>query len=227
MKTNMKTLLSDDIVLECELSRASAVAKWYKDGCRIEGDERFCEEEECSFRSLVILNAELRDSGEYFLDVGDDSITFQVTVEGKIRLVDFIIGRKQKILTQAFLLFWPSEPPVTIVGNSIDPDYQEMVSGDDLILACEVSRASAPVQWYFNDKPLTSDPRTYIESYGTLRKIIITNVQPSDSGKYICDAVDDRMISVIRIQGTDAGSGSQVSREKGKLPHICFCFVLH
>ncbi|KAF0045868.1 hypothetical protein F2P81_002397 [Scophthalmus maximus] len=173
MKTNMKTLLSDDIVLECELSRASAVAKWYKDGCRIEGDERFCEEEECSFRSLVILNAELRDSGEYFLDVGDDSITFQVTVE---------------------------EPPVTIVGNSIDPDYQEMVSGDDLILACEVSRASAPVQWYFNDKPLTSDPRTYIESYGTLRKIIITNVQPSDSGKYICDAVDDRMISVIRIQ---------------------------
>uniref|UniRef100_A0A8D3BUK5 Obscurin like cytoskeletal adaptor 1a n=1 Tax=Scophthalmus maximus TaxID=52904 RepID=A0A8D3BUK5_SCOMX len=142
MKTNMKTLLSDDIVLECELSRASAVAKWYKDGCRIEGDERFCEEEECSFRSLVILNAELRDSGEYFLDVGDDSITFQVTVEGKIRLVDFIIGRKQKILTQAFLLF----------------------------------------------------------CYGTLRKIIITNVQPSDSGKYICDAVDDRMISVIRIQ---------------------------
>uniref|UniRef100_A0A8D2ZFD3 Obscurin like cytoskeletal adaptor 1a n=1 Tax=Scophthalmus maximus TaxID=52904 RepID=A0A8D2ZFD3_SCOMX len=152
MKTNMKTLLSDDIVLECELSRASAVAKWYKDGCRIE--------------------------------------------EGKIRLVDFIIGRKQKILTQAFLLFWPSEPPVTIVGNSIDPDYQEMVSGDDLILACEVSRASAPVQWYFNDKPLTSDPRTYIESYGTLRKIIITNVQ-EDAGEYTCCNINFSYISSV------------------------------
>ena len=77
-------------MLECELSRANAVAKWYKDNHRIEGDERFCEEEEGAFRSLVILNAELGDSGEYFLDVGDDSISFQVTVEGKINLVNFV-----------------------------------------------------------------------------------------------------------------------------------------
>ncbi|XP_008282358.1 obscurin-like protein 1a [Stegastes partitus] len=173
IKTNLKFLISDDMVLECELSRANAAAKWYKDGCRVEGDERFCEEEEGAFRSLVILNAELRDSGEYFMDVGDDSISFQVTVD---------------------------EPPVTIVGNSSDPDYQEMVAGDDLILACEVSRPSAPVQWYCNDKLLTSDSRTYIESYGTLRKIIISCVQSSDSGKYVCDAVDDKMISVVRIQ---------------------------
>ncbi|XP_058472406.1 obscurin-like protein 1 [Solea solea] len=173
IKTNLKSLISDDIVLECELSRAHAVAKWYRDGRRIEGDERFCEEEEGAFRSLVILSAEHGDSGEYFLDVGDDSISFQVTVE---------------------------EPPVTIVGNSNDPDQQEMVAGEDLILACEVSRANAPVQWYCNNTPLTSDARTYIESYGTLRKIIISNVRPSDSGKYVCDAVDDKMISVIRIQ---------------------------
>ncbi|XP_041637515.1 obscurin-like protein 1a [Cheilinus undulatus] len=173
IKTNIKSLISDDIVLECELSRANAVAKWYKDSYRIEGDERFCEEEEGPFRSLVILNAELEDSGEYFLDVGDDSISFQVTVE---------------------------EPPVRIVGNSNDPDYQEMMAGDELILACEVSRANAPVQWYCNDCLLSNDSRTYIETYGTLRKIIISNIQPSDSGKYVCDAVDDKMISIVRIQ---------------------------
>ncbi|KAI3366112.1 hypothetical protein L3Q82_009939 [Scortum barcoo] len=173
IKTNIKSLISDDIVLECELSRANAVAKWYKDNCRVGDDERFCEEEEGAFRSLVILNAELGDSGEYFLEVGDDNISFQVTVE---------------------------EPPVKIVGNSDDPDYQEMVAGDDLILACEVSRASAPVQWYCNDRLLVNDSRTYIESYGTLRKIIISNIQSSDSGKYVCDAVDDKMINVVRIQ---------------------------
>ncbi|TMS11771.1 Myosin-binding protein C, slow-type [Larimichthys crocea] len=82
------------------------LAKWYKNNCRIEDDERYCEEEEGAFRSLVILNAELGDSGEYFLDVGDDSISFQVTVE---------------------------EPPVTIVGNSNDLDSQEMMAGEDLI----------------------------------------------------------------------------------------------
>ncbi|XP_028999000.1 obscurin-like protein 1a [Betta splendens] len=173
IKTHLKSKIADDIVLECELSRANAVAKWYKDGFRVEGNERFCEEEEGTFRSLVILNAEIGDSGEYFLDAGDDNISFQVRVE---------------------------EPPVTIVGNSIDPEYQDMVAGDDLILACEVSRANAPVQWYCNDRLLTDDSRTHIETYGSLRKIIISNVQPSDSGKYVCDAVDDKMISVVRIQ---------------------------
>ncbi|XP_053170409.1 obscurin-like protein 1a [Scomber japonicus] len=173
MKTNLKSMTSDDIVLECELSRANGISKWYKDGCRIEDDERFCEEEEGAFRSLVILNAELGDSGEYFLDVGDDNIMFQVTVE---------------------------EPPVTIVGNSNDADYQELVAGDDLILACEVSRASAPVEWYCNDRLLINDSRTCIECYGTLRKIMISDVQHSDSGKYTCDAVNDKMICVVRIQ---------------------------
>lgn len=90
---------------------------------------------------------------------------------------------------------------MTIVGNSNDADYQDMVAGDDLILACEVSRSHAPVQWYCNDRLLTNDSRTCIESYGTLRKIIISHVQPSDSGKYVCDAVDDKMISTVRIQG--------------------------
>uniref|UniRef100_A0A3P9LQ31 Obscurin-like protein 1 n=1 Tax=Oryzias latipes TaxID=8090 RepID=A0A3P9LQ31_ORYLA len=173
IKTNLEFLVSDDIVLECELSRDNAKAKWYKDGVRVEGDERFCEEEEGAFRSLVILNAELTDSGKYLLDVGDDSIGFQVSVK---------------------------EPPVTIVGNSYDPDHQEMVAGDDLILACEVSRASAPVSWYCNDKLLICDSRTSIESYGAVRKIIISCIQPSDSGKYICDAIDDKMICTVRIQ---------------------------
>ncbi|XP_072303057.1 obscurin-like protein 1a [Eucyclogobius newberryi] len=176
-KSNIKTIvtstLSDDVVLECELSRPNVETKWYKDGERIEQDERLCMEKEGEFRSLVILGAELRDSGEYFLDAGDDGISFQVTVE---------------------------EPPVRIIGNSCDVDIQDMMAGDELILACEVSRDNAPVQWLYNDKPLSNDPRVYIESYGTLRKLIFSNIQPSDSGKYVCDAVGDKMVSVVRVQ---------------------------
>lgn len=108
-----------------------------------------------------------------------------------------------------------------IVGNSIDPDYQEMVAGDELILACEVSRANAPVQWYCNDRPLTSDSRVYIESYGTLRKIIISDIQPSDSGKYVCDAVDDKMVSIVRVQGKDF----KVIPEKCEILQLTFPFL--
>lgn len=83
MKRELRFTVSDDIVLECELSRANAVTSWHKDGRRVEDDERFCQEEEGAFRSLVILSAELADAGEYVLDVVDDTIAFLVTVEGK------------------------------------------------------------------------------------------------------------------------------------------------
>lgn len=98
-------------------------------------------------------------------------------------------------------IFFLLEPPVTIVGNSYDSDYQELVVGDDLILACELSRANAPVQWYCNDRLLTNDSRTCIETFGILRKLTISSIQLSDSGKYVCDAVDDKMISMVRVQG--------------------------
>lgn len=83
IKTELRFLESDDIVLECELSRATAGAKWYKNDSPVEGDERYCEEKEGAFHSLVILHAELEDSGKYLLDVGEDNISFDVTVEGR------------------------------------------------------------------------------------------------------------------------------------------------
>lgn len=90
---------------------------------------------------------------------------------------------------------------MVIVGNSADADHQEMVAGDDLFLACEVSRANASVQWYCNGRPLVADHKICIESYGTLRKIIISNMQPTDSGQYVCDAGGDKMVCNIRVQG--------------------------
>lgn len=202
MKTDLKFLVSDDIVLECELSRANVGAKWCKNNCPVEEDERYCEEEEGAFRSLVILNAGLEDSGEYSLDVGDDNISFNVTVEGRfIKCYQCKQLNTDHLLQSNFCVFSASEPPVKIVGNSNDLEYQDMMVGDDLILACEVSRVSAPVQWYCNDRLLVTDSRTLIESYGTLRKIIISNIQSSDSGKYVCDAVDDKMTFLVRIQG--------------------------
>ncbi|XP_048884334.1 obscurin-like protein 1 isoform X1 [Brienomyrus brachyistius] len=173
INTELKTLVSDDLVLECELSRASGNVMWYKDGKRIIKNERFCYEEEGSFRSLIILSAEFTDAGEYICDAGDDRVVFNVTMK---------------------------EAPVTITGNSISQQQQCLVAGDDLILACEVSHPDAPVQWYCNDSVLSSDSRTCVESYGTVRRLIILGLQPSDSGRYTCDAIDDKMYTTVKVQ---------------------------
>lgn len=82
-KTEKQFLESDDIILVCELSRLNASVRWYKDDQLIEDSEHYCSEEQGVFRSLVVLNAGLDDSGKYTCDAMDDKMVFYITVKGK------------------------------------------------------------------------------------------------------------------------------------------------
>ncbi|XP_056093727.1 obscurin-like protein 1 isoform X15 [Rhinichthys klamathensis goyatoka] len=175
IETKRKFVVSDAIVLKCEISRANGVVSWLKDNEKVEGKEHFICEEEGTFRSLIVLSAELRDSGEYICDAQDDKVVFNVTVE---------------------------EAPVSIVGNSEKPEHHILMTGDELILECEVSRVNAIVQWYCNGCLLQEDSRTHIESRETMRKLVISGLQTSDSGEYLCDATDDKMITRLTVQET-------------------------
>uniref|UniRef100_A0A8C1EX97 Obscurin-like protein 1 n=1 Tax=Cyprinus carpio carpio TaxID=630221 RepID=A0A8C1EX97_CYPCA len=166
-------VVSDAIVLKCEISRPNGVVSWLKDNEKIEGNEHFICEEEGTFRSLIVLSAELKDSGEYICDAQDDKVVFSVTVE---------------------------EAPVSIVGNSEKSEHHILMTGDELILECEVSRVNAIVQWYFNGRLLQEDSRTHIESRDTTRKLVISELQTSDSGEYLCDAIDDKMTTRLTVQ---------------------------
>uniref|UniRef100_A0A3Q0R1B6 Obscurin-like protein 1 n=1 Tax=Amphilophus citrinellus TaxID=61819 RepID=A0A3Q0R1B6_AMPCI len=175
-KTNAKTekqfLVSDDIILVCELSRANASVSWYKDNNLIDDNERYCIEEQGVFRSLVVLNAGLEDSGEYTCDAVGDKMVFYITVK----------------------------PPVQIIGNSGHPEHHTLAAGDDLILECEVSQPNATVEWLWNGKILKPDTRVKIDSYDVVRKLVLSGLQPSDSGEYICDALDDKLITIVEVQ---------------------------
>lgn len=81
-KTEKQFLVSDDIILVCELSRPNASVKWYKDNQEIDDTKRYCSEEQDVFRSLVVLNAGLEDSGEYTCDAVDDKMVFYISVKG-------------------------------------------------------------------------------------------------------------------------------------------------
>ncbi|XP_005736941.1 obscurin-like protein 1 isoform X8 [Pundamilia nyererei] len=172
-KIEKQFLVSDDIILVCELSRANASVSWYKDDKLIDDNERYCIEEQGVFRSLVVLNAAFEDSGEYTCDAVDDKIVFYITVK---------------------------EPPVQIIGNAGHPEHHILVAGDDLILECEVSRPNATVEWLWNGKRLKPDTRVKIDNYDVVRKLVLSGLQPSDSGEYICDALDDKLITIVEIQ---------------------------
>ncbi|XP_053734187.1 obscurin-like protein 1 isoform X1 [Synchiropus splendidus] len=172
-KAEKQFLETDDIILVCELSRANASVSWYKDSQLIGDTNKYCIEEQGVFRSLVVLNAGLADSGEYTCDAGDDKMVFYITVK---------------------------EPPVKIIGNSGHPEHHILLAGDDLILECEVSRPNAIVQWLRNGEILKQDTRVKIDSYEVARKLVLSGLQPSDSGEYICDAADDKLITIVEVQ---------------------------
>ncbi|KAK5921290.1 hypothetical protein CgunFtcFv8_025006 [Champsocephalus gunnari] len=172
-KTEKQFLVSDDIILVCELSRSNASVSWYKANQLVDDTERYCSEEQGVFRSLVVLNAGLEDSGEYTCDAVDDKMVFYITVK---------------------------EPQVSIIGNSGHPEHHMLVEGDDLILECEVSRANAPVQWLWNGEMLKPDTRIQMDSHDVVRKLVLTGLQPSDSGEYICDAMDDKLTTIVEVQ---------------------------
>ncbi|XP_037395274.1 obscurin-like protein 1 isoform X7 [Pygocentrus nattereri] len=173
ISTDIHVVISDAIVLKCELSRANGVVQWYKDNERIVGNEHFICDEKGAFRSLIVLNAEIKDSGEYICDTKDDKVVFNVTVE---------------------------EAPVSILGNSGNPEHYTLVAGDELILECEVSRENAFVQWLCDGRVLQADSRTHIESRGTMRKFVLSRLDIFDSGEYICDANNDKMTTIVTVQ---------------------------
>ncbi|XP_041663267.1 obscurin-like isoform X16 [Cheilinus undulatus] len=198
-KTEKQFLVSDDIILVCELSRSNASVSWYKDNQLIDDTERYCSEEQGVFRSLVVLNAGLEDSGEYTCDAKDDKMVFYITVK---------------------------EPPVQIIGNSGTPEHHILVAGDDLTLECEVSRPNATVQWLRNDEILKQDTRIKIDSHDVVRKLVLSGLQPSDSGKYVCDAIDDKLITIVEVQEppvkfVNKNTGNKISAYENESVTLC------
>lgn len=118
-KTEKQFLVSDDIILVCELSRPNASVKWYKDDQLIENSEHYCSEEQGVFRSLVVLNAGLDDSGKYTCDAVDDKMVFYISVKGKaVRVICFSINQiENNVLSFKFRASstdnWKLGPPRT------------------------------------------------------------------------------------------------------------------
>ncbi|XP_075009992.1 obscurin-like protein 1 [Calonectris borealis] len=164
----------EDLVLEVHLSHAHGEVKWYKDGEKLQDTGRVRLEEDGARRSLVVLGATGRDAGEYLCDTGDDSIVFFVTVE-------------------------VPEPPVTIVGSTGAVEHRCLVAGEDLVLACELSRPDATVRWLRDGQEVQPGERVQVEARGVLQQLTIRGVQPGDSGCYVCDAASDRAVTSVEV----------------------------
>ncbi|KTG43782.1 hypothetical protein cypCar_00009181 [Cyprinus carpio] len=208
MAYGVEKLVGDILVLECEVSRPNAEVSWKKDGEEIEENSNITITEDGTSRQLTIHSATFEDAGQYVCDARDDVMDFLVKIKDPplkiLRKADIEIKRRFVVSDAIVLKCEISRPngvaPVSIVGNSEKSEHHILMTGDELILECEVSRVNAIVQWYFNGRLLQEDSRTHIESRDTTRKLVISELQTSDSGEYLCDAIDDKMTTRLTVQ---------------------------
>ncbi|XP_066467658.1 obscurin-like protein 1 isoform X2 [Tiliqua scincoides] len=169
----LQTLLAGmPLLLECEVSVPDAPTCWYKDGNPVALDKgALVVQSEGCIRRLSVASVCNLDSGTYTCDVGDDAVSFTVTVD---------------------------EPPVKIVHSNAEVSHAYQVA-ERVVLACELSCSNAPVQWYKDRKMVEESEGLLLESVGPHRRLIIPSAQVQDAGEFVCDVGGDSAIFNITV----------------------------
>uniref|UniRef100_A0A3B3XZG2 Obscurin-like protein 1 n=1 Tax=Poecilia mexicana TaxID=48701 RepID=A0A3B3XZG2_9TELE len=168
----MTCYISEEIHLQCELSRSNGKVCWFKDGQEVQESDNIQLRSEGPYRRLTILCGSAVDSGEYVCETDGDSVFFQITV---------------------------TEPPVRII-SPCEPEVElTHVAPERLELCCEVSQADAPVRWYKDSLEVEESPNLILEVDGAQRRLVIPLTTVSDKGEYICDTENDSVAFLVNI----------------------------
>lgn len=79
---NYTSVEKDEVVLSCELSKASGEVKWFKDGNEIFPSRNVLLQSDGRKRWLVIKRATKKDMGAYACDCGTDKTIADLNIEG-------------------------------------------------------------------------------------------------------------------------------------------------
>uniref|UniRef100_A0A671YGZ7 Obscurin like cytoskeletal adaptor 1a n=1 Tax=Sparus aurata TaxID=8175 RepID=A0A671YGZ7_SPAAU len=168
----MESYISEEIHLQCELSRSSGKVRWFKDGQVMEESNNVQLISEGPYRRLTILNGSAEDGGEYVCETDGDSVFFQLTVK---------------------------EPPVKIISPSESELELTHLASERLELSCEISHVDAPVRWYKDSLEVDEGPNLVLEVEGAKRRLVIPLTTVDDTGEYICDTEDDSVAFLVTI----------------------------
>lgn len=100
-----------------------------------------------------------------------------------------------------FILPFHSEPPVALTRPQNMIDKLESFAGKPIVLEIEVSRPNAEVSWWLNGEEIEESSNVIFTEDGLIRRLTIHSPSPADSGKYTCDAVDDKIDFQVKVSG--------------------------
>ncbi|XP_029139837.1 obscurin-like protein 1 [Protobothrops mucrosquamatus] len=169
----LRASTGETVTLACVLSHGNAPVHWVKDGVTIEANSGLILEEEGARRCLAIPAAGPEHSGKYICHTVDDTMTFTVQV---------------------------SDPPVQIVGRDELQTHHHCLVSEDLVLSLTLSCSKGELKWYKDGEKLQDTERLWLEQDGARHSLVISAVEISDAGEYLCDSGDDSLIFHVMVE---------------------------
>ncbi|KAG7233679.1 hypothetical protein INR49_006716 [Caranx melampygus] len=77
------------------------------------------------------------------------------------------------------------------------------VEKDEVILSCELSKASGEVQWFKDGKEIYPSKNVLLQSDGKKRTLVIKKASKSDMGTFTCDCGTDKTTAQLNIEERD------------------------
>ncbi|XP_015254433.1 PREDICTED: obscurin isoform X13 [Cyprinodon variegatus] len=158
------------VSLHCELSKPGVPVEWKKGTQVLKSGEKYQMKQKASVNELIITKVVPEDSGEYSCVCGDQKTTASLKI--KAQPVTF----KQKL------------------------ESQEAEEGASVSLHCELSKPGVPVEWKKGTQVLKSGEKYQMKQKASVNELIITKVEPEDSGEYSCVCGDQKTTASLKIK---------------------------
>ncbi|XP_056306263.1 obscurin isoform X7 [Danio aesculapii] len=159
----------DSVTLCCELSKPGVPVIWRKGTQVIHSGGKYLIKQVGSFVELKITDVKPEDAGDYSCDCGESITTANIKVDVL-----------PAIFTQAL-------------------KNQTAVEGESISFQCELSKPDIAVEWRRGEIGLCPCAKYELKQHGHHAQLIIHNLEPEDSGDYICDTRDRQSIAYLKV----------------------------
>uniref|UniRef100_G1KFT9 Obscurin, cytoskeletal calmodulin and titin-interacting RhoGEF n=1 Tax=Anolis carolinensis TaxID=28377 RepID=G1KFT9_ANOCA len=201
IQKEVKTSLSENATLSCEVSQTQTEVKWFKEGKLITSSKKFKVETEGRSRQLIVQQVEKKDAGEYTCEAAGQKLTFKVMVEGTNAISFSVLYCHHLGLQRRLVGFpsWQNHHDVFVNKEKVQKEVKA-VSSKDAILSCEVSQAKSEVKWFKDGKPLTPGKKLKIEDEGKSRRLIVQATDKKDAGEYTCEVGNQKLTFKVTVE---------------------------
>ncbi|XP_029355302.1 obscurin isoform X2 [Echeneis naucrates] len=161
------------VTLRCELSKKGVPVQWLRENKVLSGElsqGKYLMKVEGKTALMTVISVQQEDTGKYSCIAGDEKTTAEIKVK-----------------------------PLPVTFRR---EIQHLVAkeGHSGVFSCELSKPGAPVEWRKGRVILKHGEKYDMKQEGRLTKLVISNVEESDAGKYTCKTKDSQSTAELTVQ---------------------------